>query len=75
MVGGTWSRIVKFKFNDPKSANEILALNFWWNKIIHPWDVGFSKNKAIEFHGLGWVSMSDVWVGFYKKICIQRKNG
>jgi hypothetical protein len=43
----------EIEFNNPKSPNEILASNFWWNRIIYPWDVGFLKSKAAEFHGLG----------------------
>jgi hypothetical protein len=54
--------MVKLRFNNPKSPSEIVTSNFWWNKIIHPWDVGFWKSKVVEFHGLGWVSMFDVWV-------------
>jgi hypothetical protein len=36
--------------------------------IIHTWDVGFSKSKIVEFHGLGWVSMLDVWVAFTRRL-------
>ncbi len=59
----------ELKFNSPKRTSEILASSFWWNRIIHIWDVGFPKSKAVEFHGLGWVSMSNVWVAF-----VQREN-
>jgi hypothetical protein len=58
MVGRAWSKMMKkLRFNNPKNLNEILASNFWWNMMIHTWDVDFSKNKATEFHRLGWVSM------------------
>jgi hypothetical protein len=56
--------VKKLIFKNPKNFSEILTSNFWWNKIIHPWDVGFSKSKTTEFHGLGLVSMSNVWVTF-----------
>jgi hypothetical protein len=56
--------VKELRFNNPKNVNKILASNFWWNMIIHPWHVGFLKSKTTEFHGLGWVSMSDVWVAF-----------
>jgi hypothetical protein len=75
MVGRTWSRMVNLKFNNPKNPSEILTSNFWWNKIIHPWDVNFSKNKAIEFHGLGWVSMIDVWVVFARRFASKEEMG
>jgi hypothetical protein len=65
----------ELRLNSPKSPSEILMSSFLQNIIIHTWDVGFSKSKAIEFHGLGWVSMSKCVGDFCTKICIQRGNG
>jgi len=65
----------ELKFNSPKRTSEILASSFWWNRIIHTWDVGFSKSKAVKFHGLGWVSMSNVWVVFVGRFASKEKMG
>jgi hypothetical protein len=65
----------RIEINNPKSLNEILGLNFWWNRIIHHWDVGFLKSKAVEFRGLGWVSMYSVWVAFIGKIASKEEMG
>jgi hypothetical protein len=43
--------------------------------IIHLWDVGFSKSKVVEFHGLGWVSMFDVWVAFIRRLASEGEMG
>jgi hypothetical protein len=67
--------VKELKFNNPKSPNKILGLNFWWNMIIHPWDVGFSKSKAYELHGLGWVSMFNVWVAFVGRFASKEEMG
>ncbi len=58
-----------------KSPSEILASNFWWIKSIHPWDVDFSKNETTEFHGLGWVSMSNVWVASAGRFASKEEMG
>jgi len=65
----------KFEINNPKNPNEILESNFWWNRIIHPWDVSLLKGKAIEFHGLGWVSMFSVWVAFARRFASREEMG
>jgi hypothetical protein len=67
--------VKKFKFNSPKSFSKILASSFWWSMIIHLWDVGFLKSKAIEFHGLGWVSMFDVWVASIRRLASKEEMG
>jgi hypothetical protein len=43
--------------------------------IIHLWDVGFSKSKAVKFHGLGWVSMFDMWVASTKNFASKEEMG
>jgi hypothetical protein len=65
----------ELRLNSPKSSSEILTSSFWWNKIIHTWDVGFSKSKAVEFHGLGWVSMSNVWVASARRFASKEEMG
>ncbi len=72
-VGRAWFKMVKLKFDNPKSPSEILASNFWWNTINHPWDVGFLKSRTAKFHGLGWVSMFDVWVVSKGKLASKEK--
>ncbi len=62
-------------FNNLKSLSKILALSFWWNRIIHPWDVDFSKSKATKFDGLGWVSVSNVWVAFEGRFASKEEMG
>jgi hypothetical protein len=63
------------RFNNLKSLSEILASNFWWNRIIHPRDVSFLKSKVIELHGLGWVSMFDVWVASTGRFASKEEMG
>ncbi len=65
----------ELRFNSPKSPSEILTFSFLQNMIIHTWDVGFSKSKAVEFHGLGWVSMSNVWVVFARRFTSKEEMG
>jgi len=67
--------VKELKFNNPKSLSKILGSNFWWNMIIHPWDVGFSRSKATKLHGLGWVSMPVAWVAFARKFASKEEMG
>jgi hypothetical protein len=67
--------VKKLKFNNPKNPSKILALSFWWKRIIHPWDVGFWKSKAVKLHGLGWVSMSNVWVALVGRFASKEEMG
>jgi hypothetical protein len=43
--------------------------------ITHLWDVGFSNNKVAKLHGLGWVSMYDVWVAFVRRFASKEEMG
>lgn len=62
-VGRVRARMVKeLKFNFLQNLSDILALSFWWNKTIHPQEMGFFKNKTTQLHSLGWVTIEDVWV-------------
>jgi hypothetical protein len=63
------------RFNNPKRPSKILALSFWWNRIIHTWDVGFLNNKATELHGLRWVSMFDVCVASARRFAYKEEIG
>ncbi len=65
----------RIEINNPKSFSEILGLNFWWNRIIHHWDVSFLKSKAVEFRGLGYVSMYSVWVASTGKFASKEEMG
>jgi hypothetical protein len=67
--------VKELRFDNPKNLSEILGSNFWWNMIIHPWDVGFLKSKITKLHGLGWVSMSNAWVAFVGRFASKEEMG
>jgi hypothetical protein len=53
--------VKEVKEKDPKKPIEILATNFWWNKVVQPCKEGFPRERAVDLFVNGWKSVSNIW--------------
>jgi hypothetical protein len=53
--------VKEVKKKDPKTLIEILATNFWWNKVVKPCKEGFPWERASNLFMNGWKSVSNIW--------------
>ncbi len=49
------------KRNKIKTPNDAMVVNYWWNTIVKPWEVGFIRKRIAKLYAQGCKVFANVY--------------